>query len=1008
MNGWTHAYLDLAALPQVGRLLLDARPAMVFRGDGSAILWANAAVLAWFGEPDMGALLGRRFARAGPFAAHLARLAKGLPSDHDRVELLRFSSGITQPVLAAACRKLDLGGGARAVLAVGTAGGPRESLSTRAERLADGLAGADSLAAILDRDARVLGASGGFDTLEPAAAAIDALILDAERDDRPVLRRLVSVGTAAREAGVARIAVGDERLFLLLVGRELAMTIEPGPLATAPTAVPAAIREPEAATPVATPAAKAGEAHPPPASAASPSEGVTGSVEDVPAPAGPRPVRFLWRTDAAGSFTFISPELADAVGSGSAPKTDETWKALSARLGLDEEALVAEALGSLSSFSGVTVWWPVAGTGEAVRIDLDGVPDFGRDRLFQGYRGFGAIRPDERRPAPALPAEPPQEASAPPAAPVETPPPAVVRAGEDLDDVARESVEGAPSPGSPEPEAPPAVAEPARSNVVHISAPPTRILPRRLSGSEEDAFRRIAEALGARVVENAPAEAVEQAGEAPARDGPDTAILDRLPVGIAVYRDSRTLYANRALLDLLGYSDLGAFFAAGGVAAIFPDEDRRDRHAATEPGRLDAIRRDGMRVTVEARLHAVPWSGTTAMMLSLVRVPPESIQAEPEPAPADADLGARVRELETILDTATDGVLIIEGDGRIAGINRAAEALFGVEAADVAGAPFTDLLAEESRKAALDYIDGLAENGVASVLNDGREVIGKVPRGGLIPLFMTIGRLGDSGKYCAVLRDITHWKNVEEELTAARRAAESANLQKSEFLAKISHEIRTPLNAIIGFSEVMMEERFGPIGSERYRSYLRDIHLSGEHLMSLINDLLDLSKVEAGKLELNFEAVSLNDVIRECVALMQPQANRERIIIRSSLSTNVPNVVADLRSLRQILLNLLSNAIKFTRSGGQVIVATALEESGEVVVRIRDTGIGMTASDIDTAMKPFRQVATSGRLQEGTGLGLPLTKALVEANRATFAIDSVPDQGTLVRVTFPTTRVLAG
>jgi signal transduction histidine kinase len=283
-----------------------------------------------------------------------------------------------------------------------------------------------------------------------------------------------------------------------------------------------------------------------------------------------------------------------------------------------------------------------------------------------------------------------------------------------------------------------------------------------------------------------------------------------------------------------------------------------------------------------------------------------------------------------------------------------------------------------------------------------------VPRGGLIPLFMTIGRLGDSGKYCAVLRDITHWKNVEEELVAARRAAEAANAQKSDFLAKISHEIRTPLNAIIGFSEVMMEERFGPIGSERYRSYLRDIRLSGEHLLSLINDLLDLSKVEAGKLDLNFEAVSLNEVIQESVALMQPQANRERIIIRTSLSTNVPDVVADLRSLRQILLNLLSNAIKFTRAGGQVIVATALEDSGEVVVRIRDTGIGMTARDIDTAMKPFRQVATSGRPHEGTGLGLPLTKALVEANRATFSIDSVPDQGTLVRVTFPTTRVLAG
>jgi signal transduction histidine kinase len=142
---------------------------------------------------------------------------------------------------------------------------------------------------------------------------------------------------------------------------------------------------------------------------------------------------------------------------------------------------------------------------------------------------------------------------------------------------------------------------------------------------------------------------------------------------------------------------------------------------------------------------------------------------------------------------------------------------------------------------------------------------------------------------------------------------------------------------------------------------------------------------------------------------MQPQANRQRIIIRTSLSSDVPNVVADMRSLRQILLNVLSNAIKFTQPGGQVIVSTALEENGEVVVRVRDTGIGMSEKDIETAMKPFRQVATSGRGRaEGTGLGLPLTKALVEANRATFALDSVVNQGTLVRITFPTTRVLAG
>jgi len=369
----------------------------------------------------------------------------------------------------------------------------------------------------------------------------------------------------------------------------------------------------------------------------------------------------------------------------------------------------------------------------------------------------------------------------------------------------------------------------------------------------------------------------------------------------------------------------------------------------------------------------------------------------------------RLGELETILDTATDGVVVIAADGTIISLNRSAEALFGVEDGDVAGRAFVDLFAEESHRGALDYLDGLASNGVASVLNDGREVIGKVPTGGLIPLFMTMGRLGRTGKFCAVLRDITHWKTVEEELVSARRAAEAASSQKSEFLAKISHEIRTPLNAIIGFSEVMMEERFGPIGNKRYRDYLRDIHVSGAHLMSLINDLLDLSKIEAGKLDLAFEAVAVNGVIQDCVALMQPQANRGRIIIRTSLAASLPQVVADPRSLRQILLNLLSNAIKFTNEGGQVIVSTASEETGEVAIRVRDTGVGMSAEDIETALKPFRQLATTGRERDkGTGLGLPLTKALVEANRATFSIDSAVNQGTLVKITFPNTRVLAG
>jgi signal transduction histidine kinase len=307
---------------------------------------------------------------------------------------------------------------------------------------------------------------------------------------------------------------------------------------------------------------------------------------------------------------------------------------------------------------------------------------------------------------------------------------------------------------------------------------------------------------------------------------------------------------------------------------------------------------------------------------------------------------------------------------------------------------------------AREYLHQLQHDGVASVIDGGRDVIGRVRDGGTVALFMTLGRLGDAGKFCAVFRNVTPWKKSEEELVTARHEAEKASSAKSDFLAKISHEIRTPLNAIIGFSEVMIEERLGPIANERYREYLKDIHASGGHLLSLINDLLDLSKIEAGKLELNFAAVALNDIVQQCVAIMQPQANRERVIIRTSLPPSLPQVIADARSLRQIVLNLLSNSVKFTGAGGQVIVSTAFNDQGEVVLRVRDTGIGMSEKDIVTALEPFRQLATSA--PGGCGLGLPLTKALAEANRAEFKIRSVPREGTLVEISFPPARVLMG
>jgi signal transduction histidine kinase len=241
------------------------------------------------------------------------------------------------------------------------------------------------------------------------------------------------------------------------------------------------------------------------------------------------------------------------------------------------------------------------------------------------------------------------------------------------------------------------------------------------------------------------------------------------------------------------------------------------------------------------------------------------------------------------------------------------------------------------------------------------------------------------------------------DLEAAREAASKSNERKTEFLAVVSHEIRTPLQAILGFAEVMMEERFGPIGNERYKDYIKDIYASGQHVISLANDLIDLAKIESGKMELVFEPIDANQIIRDCVALMQPQAARERIIMRMSLSDRLPSVMADSRSLRQIMLNLMSNAVKFNEPGGQVIVSTALDDAGAVVIRVRDTGVGMSESELGVALEPFRR-AEGGKIAAGAGLGLPLTKALVEANHADFSIKSRKAQGTLVEVAFTSVR----
>ena len=250
------------------------------------------------------------------------------------------------------------------------------------------------------------------------------------------------------------------------------------------------------------------------------------------------------------------------------------------------------------------------------------------------------------------------------------------------------------------------------------------------------------------------------------------------------------------------------------------------------------------------------------------------------------------------------------------------------------------------------------------------------------------------------------YKAAYEELLVAKTAAEAASKAKSEFLATMSHELRTPLNAIIGFSEFLMDETIRPNEPAKVTGYLRAIHESGHHLLAVINDILDHSKAEAGRLEVSEEEVNVEESIAAALRVVAPRARSGGLEIATTIAPDLPLLRGDSRLLRQILLNLLSNSIKFTPSGGKVDVAAA-EEDGGLAIRVRDTGIGMKAEDIPKAFEPFRQIDNRFiRKYQGTGLGLSLVKAMVEAHSGTIAVHSAPGAGTTVTIRFPASRVV--
>ncbi len=810
-------------------LATSTHPAWLWSKDARRIFWANPTGAAILGASSSAAICARQFDAADPIAAEIIKLAPTLDERAPpRLERLRGLGEDLDRGLLCLCSQIRLRDGSDGILVVArepTA--PELSLSERAHRL---LAGCDEPVAAYSAAGHLLCATQvAHDHLNGAAslAALGAQTLAA----------------AALKGGHAVGNVGERRISILRVGAGASIVLvvnfaphEPEDLAELPQVGSAddALAVPER------PLRAADDA---------PLGSTWAQQSDPPNARRPNqrhhPLRFVWHLDEDGHFTIDSDEFIAAVGGSRATVTGRPWLEIATELALDPTGEVTRVITTQDTWSGVGISWPIDNGSDRITIELSGLPVFDRDRIFRGYRGFGVCRDIARLTR--------QTTARPDNASACEPPP-------------RTEVEVTPSPG----------VDAADRNVVRFPSITSEAAMPALSPVEHMAFRelsrKLTQGLAALGIERRPRHAgrlepdlLPTPAQARPADGvPDLRpLLDRVPVGILIYRLSQLLYANSTFLQWSGHPNLDALIEAGGLDHIFIEPIGAAEAGANHFVTLQLDHAG--RVVLQGELINVSWDGEHA------------------------------------------------------------HALIAVGAQD-------------------------------------------------------------------------RWKAREQELAESKRLAENASSAKSEFLARMSHEIRTPLNSIIGFSEVMMTEQFGAIGNERYCEYIKDIHASGGHLLSLIDDILDLSKIEAGKLSLTFTGLALNEIVQQCTVLMQPQATRERIIIRTALADALPPVIADARSVRQILLNLLSNSLKFTGPGGQVIISTA-HKGEEVILRVRDTGVGMTEEEIRIALEPFRQLATTpGR---GTGLGLPLTKAMAEANGAQFHVGSTPQQGTLVEIAFP-------
>ncbi|WP_374763240.1 PAS domain-containing sensor histidine kinase [Yunchengibacter salinarum] len=486
-------------------------------------------------------------------------------------------------------------------------------------------------------------------------------------------------------------------------------------------------------------------------------------------------------------------------------------------------------------------------------------------------------------------------------------------------------------------------------------------------------------------------------------------LLDGLAEAVMVLRGAEVLYHNAPMVDLLG-GDGDPL--SGSIDHLVHPEDReilldtsqRCLDGAWEPVvfrfRLLCPKGDdgpeGNVRWVECRARSITWQGAPAMAACLFDVTDTVAEARAE---------TRAREMFQSVFSLSPEVLMITrlSDRRLVDVNPAFLNVFGLRRDQVLGRTPDELGV---------WADPMFQSRFAEELKMTASMA-DVPvtvrtRGGLVRhfrLFVQKIEEIDNPLLLIIGRDVTDDLLQAQELQRSRDMAELANRAKSEFLANMSHELRTPLNAILGFAEIIRDEILGPIHNARYREYAEDIHVSGTHLLAIINDILDLSKVEAERLDTEIRWINPRDCIEMAMTMIKQRSVDAGLMLREDIDRGL-EIEADERLVKQICLNLLANSVKFTETGGRIFLKLRQATDGGAILMVEDTGLGMTEEEVKLARRPFGQVDTSmTRRQSGSGLGLPLVAAFAEKMEAHMAIDSVPGKGTRVSITFPPEKV---